>query len=214
MNSHFPRICAVALLAGSLANAAVIHDNGAPDQSFGNNIAEFIQADDFNVAADSTLTSVRFWTLQEDIGDYLGSIDWFIYNDAVGEPGTTVASGNAAATQTATGATGLGLTEYRYDFNISVPVTAGTYWLGIHNGDVGTTNFLDINWESTAAGGGNPAGEFDLLFGDPFFANNTEKAFIINGDPQAPPPPGIPEPGSVILISAGLAFIALRRRVA
>ncbi|MEZ5353309.1 MAG: PEP-CTERM sorting domain-containing protein [Bryobacteraceae bacterium] len=206
------RFAIVALCAGSLASAAVIHDNGAPDQAFGNNIAEYIQTDDFQVAAASTLTAVRFWALQSAAGDYLGSIDWYIYMDNAGEPGGVIASGNAIATQVATGLGGLGIDEYRYDFNLTpnINVGAGIYWLGIHNGPTGNISFVDMNWETTAAGGGNPAGEFDLLFGDPFIANNSEKAFIVFGDAQQQGQ--VPEPTTVVLISAGLAGIGLLRR--
>ena len=42
----------------------IIYDNGGPDQQNGNEMTEWIQAEDFNLSADSTLTSVNFWDIE------------------------------------------------------------------------------------------------------------------------------------------------------
>jgi hypothetical protein len=209
---HSFRLLTCLLSAAAWSNAAVIHDNGAPDRVTGNNLAEFIQVDDFVVSAPSTLLSVRFWTLQSTASDYAGSIEWIIYGNSGGQPGAQIANGNIVATQVVTGLgnAGLGLLEFQYDFTISLPINTGTYWLGLHNGLLNATAPVDIYWGSSASGGGNAAGEFDLVLGGPFTQNGVEKAFIVFGDGNAT----IPEPGSVVLLSLGLgALVALRRRV-
>src|SRR5438874_2725883 len=83
---------------------SLIYDNGGPDQQNGNEMTEWIQAEDFNLSADSTLTSVNFWDIEQPGGAaYQGEIDWILYTDAGGQPGASFASGaavGAAVTRT------------------------------------------------------------------------------------------------------------------
>ena len=68
-------------LVGS-AQAGVI-GNGPPNQTGGSDLNSFIEADNFSIGT-WTITQVRFWSLQNDVTDYAGSIDWGLYSDASG----------------------------------------------------------------------------------------------------------------------------------
>ena len=66
--------------------------------------------------APNTPTSAAFWEIQESI--------------LPGLPGTTIASGTAAATSTKTGRFGFGLTEYTVQVQgLSITLLSGTYWM-------------------------------------------------------------------------------------
>ena len=74
------RIVTIALFAGfaSTAGAAIVVNNGLPNQSGGSDLNGFLEADDFTLGATTSLNLVRFWTLQGDASDYAGSIEWSI----------------------------------------------------------------------------------------------------------------------------------------
>ena len=107
---------ALAVAFSSAAQAAVIYDNGAPNQSNGNEATQWIQSEDFTFTAATRITDVHFWNVDSGrLAD--GTISWFIYADAAGVPGAVISSGNTGAvTRTATGAVlGFG-TEFLNEF--------------------------------------------------------------------------------------------------
>ncbi len=135
----------------------IIYDNGGPNQQDGNEMTQWIQAEDFNLSADSTLMIVNFWDIEAPGGAaYQGEIDWTLYADAGGMPGAAFASGAAVGgdvTRTFIQGGVLGFfDEYSDSFNISpgVALTAGTtYWLGLHNGPLTFTIRSEFYWETT-----------------------------------------------------------------
>jgi hypothetical protein len=167
----------------------IIYDNGGPDQQNGNEMTEWIQAEDFTLTADSTLTSVNFWDIEEPGGGaYQGEIDWVLYTDAGGQPGAAFASGaavGAAVTRTFIQCCVLGtFDEYSLSFNISpgIPLTAGTtYWLGLHNGPLAFTNYSFFYWETTAFNGTYTGHEDDAPFDGAWLDNLMEHAFNLGG---------------------------------
>ena len=168
---------------------ALIYDNGGPDQLNGNEMTEWLQAEDFTLSADSTLTSVNFWDIEATRGaSYQGEIDWVLYADAGGQPGASFASGaavGAAVTRTFIQSCVLGFyDEYSLSFNISpgVPLTAGTtYWLGLHNGPLTFTTYSSFYWETTAFNGTYTGLEDDAPFDGGWADNFNEHAFNLGG---------------------------------
>jgi len=210
---------AAALLLAPVIHAGVIYNNGAPaatDNNFGNEMTHWIEADNFSLAATDTIRGVEFWELnREDLpGDYNGSIDWFIYSDNSGSPGTVLASGNVAPTRTATGVV-LQSVFTEFDMKFSIPdfvATGGTtYWLGLHNGSTATdTTNEQFFWEVGNAG--VPPANHDFPLDTPgatwsesfneFAFNLSNTAFVT----------ATPEPGTILLLGCGLAAFAIRRK--
>jgi len=167
----------------------IIYDNGGPNQQNGNEMTEWIQAEDFNLSADSTLMIVNFWDIEAPGGGaYQGEIDWTLYADAGGMPGAAFASGTAAGvdvTRTFIQCCVLGLfDEYSNTFNISpgVALTAGTtYWLGLHNGPLTFTTRSEFYWETTNFNGTFTGHEDQAPFDGVWFDNAQEHAFNLEG---------------------------------
>lgn len=200
--------CAACMLTGLSPAAAdvVIFDNSPPNHLGGNNMGFAFQAEDFSVPNGFSLTGIHFWSL-EGAGAYRGSISWSIMTNGSGAPGavTLVANNQSTVSRTALGSY-LGLTEYRNDFALNAPValSAGTYWLVLHNGpnsDLGDPN--EFLWESAANNATMRGAErFDLA--GPWTPTGTEHVFQILA---------VPEPAHVLMLLAGLTLAAsLRRR--
>jgi hypothetical protein len=167
----------------------IIYDNGGPNQQNGNEMTAWIQAEDFNLSADSTLTIVNFWDIEAPGGAaYQGEIDWTLYADAGGMPGAAFASGAAVGgdvTRTFIQGGVLGFyDEYSDSFNISpgVALTAGTtYWLGLHNGPLTFTTRSEFYWETTDFNGTFTGHEDEAPFDGVWFDNFSEHAFNLEG---------------------------------
>jgi hypothetical protein len=170
------------------SNDAIIYDNGGPNQTDGNEMTEWIQAEDFNLSAASTLGAVNFWDIEAPGGaSYQGEIDWTLYADAGGMPGASFASGAAvggAVTRTFLQSGVLGFfDEYSNSFNISpgVALTAGTtYWLGLHNGPLTFTTRSEFYWETTNPNGTFTGHEDDAPYDGVWFDNFMQHAFNLS----------------------------------
>ncbi|MDQ2986721.1 MAG: PEP-CTERM sorting domain-containing protein [Armatimonadota bacterium] len=197
----------LSLAVASLAPfaSAQIYVNGTPDLAGGNEMTQWLQAENFTLGANNTVGAVRFWSIDAPGVVIDGNIDWWIFNDAAGAPGSIVASGTQNTfSRVATGNVWGGgiLDEHVWDFNITgTAVTGGTmYWLGLHvNSDYIRD---DIYWE-TGAGGAAPTGmESDGGTMNNWFNNGNEHAFELYA---------VPEPSTLIVLG-GLAALALARR--
>ena len=156
---YYAALCAPILLAGVGAWGATVYDNGGPNQQSGNEAAQWLQTEDFSLAAPTALASANFWTLETSPG-WDGTLDWYLFANNAGQPGAMLANGAGMnVNKVATGLTALGgaYTEYEYSFNFGgTPVLAAgtTYFFGIHlAADYSTRD--DVYWETTSQGPGD-----------------------------------------------------------
>ena len=203
---------ALALAAAQLSFAAPVYINGAPDQVSGTQMSEVVVAEDFSLTASTTISNIRFWSVQKFAADYLGSVYWAVYSNAGGEPGAILFGNTAVATTAvATGmSTGFGYAEYAFDVDVvDFTLGAGSYWLGLHNGPAAATDAREMLWSTTASVIGSESKYFDSAFG--WLGAGTYLAFALDGTGVVvppPPPPGVPEPTTLALV--GLALMAAR----
>jgi hypothetical protein len=201
------------------AFGAVLHSNGSFNNLGGNQMGSLVQAEDFTLTSLSNLTSVVFISVEDvaGAGAYSGSIDWSIYSSVGDEPGSLLGGGSASPTRVNLGAVAALSPFVAFENTMSISVTglaAGSYWLVLHNGPVGTTADSDFYWGWTDLNAGNTGtirGLEQSLNPVSITWDDTaqEHAFTIFGDVD--PGGGVPEPSTLILLSAGLAAIWFRR---
>lgn len=213
MTRFGPAIIAAAFglaLAGGAANAAVIYDNGPPTQD-GNDATRWVQAEDFTLGAGEAVGGAGVYIAGFDgIGNWDGTIDYFLFADNAGAPGAVLASGSGQnATTTDTGIEwepGDTVFLLEFDFESVFDAAAGvTYWLGIHLSD----NFDrdQIYWVTAAANGTSAGHESYLGWFDNWVSMGLEHAFFLTGDKRV----SVPEPSILALLGAGLLGLGLMR---
>ena len=202
-------LACLAAFAVPASAGPVVYDNGAPNQASGNNMSFAYQAEDFVLAANTTISDVHFWSL-EAANAYRGGFYWALHGNTGGAPGALIAGGfQNAVTRTSLGAVAGFGTEFRNDFdlNTATALTAGTYWLVLHNGVFG--NLIDTDpdflWETTAVAKGFAGHEDD---GTGWTPNGAEHAFQLTG----PNVVNVPEPMTGGLVAAALAALLFTRQ--
>jgi hypothetical protein len=206
------RCVALVAVAGLLAVAAgananiVKFDGGAPDFANGNEMTQWLQAEDFILDGDNVLKGGDYVWLDTGFGaGWDGQLQWFVFNNSGQNlPDGVVSSGNAGdlATTFLGVFNGFEFYQTKFSFGQAVPVTGGTrYWLGLHaSADYAGRD--EIYWGTTAAGFGKTGAESQYGTMNNWFSNGTQHSFRLQG---------VPEPASIALLTLG-AIAALRRR--
>lgn len=211
------RLLALLLLTAVAASSAPIYSNGAPNTDSGNEATEFLQAEDFTLATNTILLGARVWAFywNDPLAGFLGSVDWAIHSNGNLQPGGALFSGTATPTASA-GAPSCCANPITVMLEFALPdihLAAGTYWLVLHNGPVGSeTTDQEFFWQtananSTARGMERPA------TGGAWATTGLEHAFQLDGTVAVnASAEGIPEPGTFLLSGLALAGLAYLRR--
>lgn len=174
------------------------------------------------------------WTINSVFGNFLSNFTWSTADFEIrtgvslGNAGSLVASGSGAATQVATGRSGLGFDEYTATISgLSIFLNPGTYWLGVSVVGSGN-NGNDRAFLSTTSGtnGSNATIDGVAYFNSTFFFANFATASGQTGTPSdfslgvdgagSGQSTGgddvVPEPATMTLLATGLAGMAAARR--
>lgn len=145
------RIAAL-LLACAPVFGATVWDNGTPNATSGNEMTNWIQAENFTLGSATTIEGIQFWAFLYG-GSYSGSITWQILSDASGVPGSVLFSDTVSVTPTNEGPLAFeGSDRLRFDINAGgVALAAGDYWLAIHNGPLSNLSGAGMYWQTTGA---------------------------------------------------------------
>ncbi|MDD5327624.1 MAG: PEP-CTERM sorting domain-containing protein [Phycisphaerae bacterium] len=197
------------VLALTLATKAeyIAFDNGKPSIYYFNSVMDRLLADDFTVTQDTILTKGCFWTMEDHILLWDGTLEYFIFANASGMPGTIISSGNGQnVVKNATGRVTPGGDEYKYYFEFGTPIDldAGeTYWFGLHM-DADYTGWpYHILWSNSIAGLGYNC--YESLGGtlDNWVNVGNQQAFYLEA---------VPEPGTACLLVMGSLALVKRNR--
>jgi hypothetical protein len=191
------------------ARADVLLTNGSPNTITGDLMTAYIEANSFSLPSGATISGVNFETLIMQPQTFQSTVTYFLYADNSGSPGTQLATGNVAVDTADLGpALLVNFEAFGIDFSLATPFSAAagtTYWLGLYDGPITTTNG-NAYWAVSTGGQGagmflvSPyTGPWDSTGQAPFYFQLTSAASA-----------STPEPASTALMSAGLAMMLTR----
>jgi hypothetical protein len=163
--------------------AAVIYDNGGENYSNGNEFCQWLQAEDFVLANDGTVGGASFGVLTfGGIAMWDGTVEWSIYADAGGTPGSLIASGNGTnISMTFDQNAGFDFYDCTMDLDSPTALSAGTtYWFGLHMNNNACLSRDDMYWSTTNPNGTTTGNEANNC-GTAWFNNGQEHSFQLLG---------------------------------
>jgi len=201
-------------------SAAVIYDGGGPNGDNGSNLSGRVGAMQLTLANAATLQGLVFFgaaDVSNVPSQFGGTIGFRFLSNNAGAPGTSLALGSDSSVQLVNNGTqNVGTDEYRFLVNLgSIPLGAGTYWLAMHEGAMGTAaDGTSIYWDTTSSAPvGTPIGktttQLDGLSGYANTSTNSAFAFQLL---DAPAYNAVPEPSTWVLMLSASGFLLLRRR--
>ncbi len=166
--------------------SAAIYDNGGDNYANGNEMTNWLQAEDFTLANAATVGNVTFSILDTIVGNNLanfdGRVEWYIYSDGGGFPGGLIASGLGTNVVTSFDQNN-GIWDFwdaSFDLDAAQNLAAGNYWLGLHLNNNGCATRDDLYWGTTNANG-TTAGNEQTNCGGGWSNNAQEHSFALFG---------------------------------
>jgi len=205
------KLLTLCLFCLAVARADTLFDQSGPN---GNAVdfVDFRTADDFTLTGSSLVDGINFWYSAQFQTD-LSSVTYAIYSNAAGALGSLVSTG------TLTPVTSYDSTDNTYFAALTlsaVSIGAGTYWLELHGGASLTDDNggIAVWWDS--ANDNTTYMALQTSSSDPLALPNQpiavsgyeQQAFQIEGSTQGS---SVPEPSSVLTVSAGLLALIHRR---
>jgi hypothetical protein len=154
----------------------------------------------------ANITGFSFWSAANPGGTFSPNPTWQIYENSVTTPGALLTTGTAPYIRVANG-TAAGQPQFRSDVTIpSTALSAGTYWLGLHNGPLTNTGFSNVFWTTTNSNG-TPLGQERLLapVQGGWSSSALEHAFFIVGSATST---AAPDPSTVAFFPLGGLIMA------
>lgn len=196
-----------ALTISSGASAATVYSNGVADNNNGHLISfGYTSADDFRLAAASTVQSMTFNTLSLSP---VTALTYSIFAAGNAGPGTLLTTGPAQSLlYTATGGTLYGYNKGLVSFNFASAFAAAantTYWVGLNSSQ------NEIYWATAADNSTANAVQKSSANGATFANINQQLAFTL-GDGAATG--AVPEPATWAMMLLGMSAVgyAMRRK--
>ena len=120
---------AVASIA-TASSAAVVYNNGAPNTNGGNETVAWVQAEDFTMASNTTLTGAGVYLAGlGGIGSWDGNFQYYLFSDNSGTPNTVLQTGSVTISPTDSGTTwccGGNAFLFKFNFTSAFAAAAGT----------------------------------------------------------------------------------------
>ncbi|MCG3123407.1 MAG: hypothetical protein GIKADHBN_01824 [Phycisphaerales bacterium] len=202
-------VCAVVVgcVVASSAIADPVFSTGPADlvSGSGREMTAWVQADDFKLTADTMVTgaSVQWFTLDR-LRNWDRNVQWFVFADNAGAPGSVVATGGALnVLSTFEGRYSYDWYTTSFEFDTPVFVAAGAkYWFGLHFSSDYDRN--DLYWaDGTSTIMGSSQESLAGLFNNWTAPSGVDRAFQL-----------VPAPGAIGGVGLGLVALARRRRSA
>ena len=201
-----PMLAAILFIVSTSTNAEIVFDNGEPTTyTDGKDMRNWLQADDFILNQDVILTGGHFWTFEDNVPIWDGTLEYFIFADASGTPGILISGGDGQSVQKDITDITPGGYGYEYSFEFETPVSLvadNLYWFGLHMAS-DYSGLSDVfRWGSNISGFGSTSFESEGGTLDNWTDSGIHRAFYLEG---------IPEPATILLF--GVGGLALVRKI-